>query len=470
MKWTKRAEFLVDNLDLPAASGTEDARWEHFQLQHLNNDDIFRIENKSRQIAWSFTIAAEAVADAILTGRGSLFISINLEEATEKIRYARAIYENLQIGGLPKIVKDNTLQIELDNGGRLISMPSTPPRGKARMNIYLDEFAHTKLDRTIYTAAIPIISRGGRLRIGSSPLGSAGVFWEVYAEELRSFPGYARKATTWWETYSFCKNPVEARRLAPILTTAQRVEMFGNDRIQAIYVNMLEEDFQQEFECLFVNESSAWIPWELITRAQRDDLKNWHLRSIDGLKNVLSEMMNDIAGDVIEDTFTAGLDVGRKKDLSELFIVGKSRTGHMPVRLMVSLDRVSFDDQFSCFSLIFDTLPITLALIDQNGIGMQLVEGLSKKRSFVQGVDFTNQSKEIWAVETKLQFERDNVLIPANRDLAYQIHSIKKRITDAKNNVFDTERNEKHHADKFWGLALALYAAKKPRTTRMAVV
>lgn len=142
----------------------------------------------------------------------------------------------------------------------------------------------------------------------------------------------------------------------------------------------------------------------------------------------------------------------------------------MPVRLMVSLDRVSFDDQFSCFSLIFDTLPITLALIDQNGIGMQLVEGLSKKRSFVQGVDFTNQSKEIWAVETKLQFERDNVLIPANRDLAYQIHSIKKRITDAKNNVFDTERNEKHHADKFWGLALALYAAKKPRTTRMAVV
>ena len=27
---------------------------------------------------------------------------------------------------------------------------------------------------------------------------------------------------------------------------------------------------------------------------------------------------------------------------------------------------------------------------------------------------------------------------------------------------FDTERNEKHHADKFWAWALAVWAASKP--------
>jgi len=48
--------------------------------------------------------------------------------------------------------------------------------------------------------------------------------------------------------------------------------------------------------------------------------------------------------------------------------------------------------------------------------------------------------------------------LPVDREIAYQIHSIKKLITPSKNVVFDTERNEKHHADKFWAWALAVSA------------
>jgi hypothetical protein len=33
-------------------------------------------------------------------------------------------------------------------------------------------------------------------------------------------------------------------------------------------------------------------------------------------------------------------------------------------------------------------------------------------------------------------------------------------VTGSKNLVFDTERNEKHHADKFWAWALALATAR----------
>ncbi len=86
---TERAQFLVDNLDLEEASGFPGAQWEHFQLNHLQDDGIFRIEDKSRQIAWSFLVAAEAVADGILAKVGSVFVSINLDEAKEKIRYAK---------------------------------------------------------------------------------------------------------------------------------------------------------------------------------------------------------------------------------------------------------------------------------------------------------------------------------------------------------------------------------------------
>ncbi len=96
---TERAEFLVDCLDLPAATQVDGAKWERFQIAHLNDDGLLRIEDKARQIAWSFTVAAEAVAVAVLEGESTIFVSINLEEAREKTRYAKSVRENLTIGG-----------------------------------------------------------------------------------------------------------------------------------------------------------------------------------------------------------------------------------------------------------------------------------------------------------------------------------------------------------------------------------
>jgi hypothetical protein len=51
------------------------------------------------------------------------------------------------------------------------------------------------------------------------------------------------------------------------------------------------------------------------------------------------------------------------------------------------------------------------------------------------------------------------VAIPRSRELASQIHSVKKMPTEAGYARFDIERNERHHADKFRALALAVHAA-----------
>ncbi|HSW63414.1 MAG TPA: terminase family protein [Dissulfurispiraceae bacterium] len=463
MKLSERGQFLVDNLDLPAASGVDDARWEHFQLSHLSDDSTFRIEDKSRQIAWSFLTAAEAIADAVLHKQGTIFVSINLEEATEKIRYGRAVYENLNIRGLPNLVRDNQLSLEFDNGARLISLPSRPPRGKARMNVVLDEFAHVQHDRDIYTAALPIISKGGRLRIGSSPMGASGIFSEVFSETLRAYPGYKRKRTPWWEVHSFCRNVKLARQMAPAMETAQRVELFGSDRIKAVYANMIEDDFRQEYECEFVDEATAWISWELIQRNQRPDHHWYHAKTVDQALHLIDVILEDIQRGRVEYSLAGGLDIGRKRDLTEFMALGKSTSGHLPLRLSISLDKVQYDDQERCFTEVISRLPFTNVLVDQNGIGGQLAENL-ERTGRAQGVNFTNESKELWAVEARLQVERANTPLPADRDIAYQIHSIRKKVTAAKNNVFDTEGNEKHHADKFWAWALAIWAANKNQT------
>lgn len=459
-KWTKRALFLIENLDLPAAAGVEDAQWENFQLAHLQDNSTFRIENKSRQIAWSFTAAAEALADAILTGTSSIFVSINQEEAKEKIRYARAVRENLSPGLQPRLIRDNQLELELENGARLISLPSRPPRGKARFNVYLDEFAHVQYDRQIYTAALPIISKGGRLRIGSSPLGASGVFWEVFGQVLRPYPGYTRKKTPWWEVASFCTNLPRAIQEAPALDTAARVARFGNERIQALFANMPLEDFQQEYECTVADESTAWISWAEIRAAQDADLVFFQATGRESDLSAAMAAIDQLAGANVEAILAAGFDVGRTRNASELFVTGITTDRRFPLRLAVTLENVSFDDQLNVLAYAMHRLPIMALLIDRNGIGMHLAENM--ERLFpgrAAGMVFTAQSKLKWATDAKALIQQHRTPLPVDRPIAYQIHSIKRLVTAAKNLVFDVDRNEKHHADKFWAWALALSGA-----------
>lgn len=462
---TERADFLVENLNLPEASGIPDAVWEDFQLKHLNDDSMFRIENKSRQIAWSFLSAAEGVADAILEKRDSIYSSINHEEAREKIRYAKAIYENLEIGGLPKLVIDNQLELEFSNGARLISHPARAVRGKPKSNWFADEFGHIQHDAEIYKGSLPIVTKGGRIRIGSSPMGASGKFWEIFTEAMQKYPGYTRKLTPWWEVQAFCTNVREARRLAPAMDTFSRVEMFGKDRIKAIFANLPVEDFQQEYECAFVDETTAWITWGEIRRAEREDLiclkATVREDAVAHAFDAIEDLLLAIRAGKVEQILYGGMDIGRTRNASEIFLVGKSPTGTYPLRLMLTLQNTDFDSQMAVLRKVLEMLPVSSMLIDRNGLGRQLSEKAEKVfPSKAIGVDFTNQSKQLWATDTKMLFQQHKVLLPVVTDLAYQIHSIKKKISQANNLIFDTDRNEKHHADKFWALALALKAAK----------
>lgn len=464
MQLGERAQFLLDFLDLPAATGVDDARFEFFQLALWSDNGLFRIEDKSRQIAWSWALAADFTADALLNKRDGIFVSINLEEAKEKIRYAKGVYENLRVGGLPELVRDSQLNLEFSNGARLTSLPSKPARGRARANVGLDEFAHARDDRAIYTGSLPVISKGGaRLRIGSSPLGASGVFWEIYTQAMRPYPGYRRRITPWWHVYSFCLNVREAVRLAPAMMTAQRVELFGNDRIKAIFANMPLEDFQQEYEAAFVDETTAWITWGEIKAAQANPPECWAATAVATLTPALGEAIDGLAEALprMEKGLAVGVDIGRTRNTTEIFAVGLNPMNTYPLRLMLTLDNIEYDDQLTVLRWVLDRLPVVSMQIDRNGIGNNLAETVAKRYpSKAAGVNFTNETKRLWATDAKMLIQQSRTPLPVDRDLAYQIHSIKKLVTPSKNLVFDTERNEKHHADKFWAWALALSGAQ----------
>lgn len=462
--YTSKAAYAAMHVNLEQATQTERAQWEPFQIDLLNNSSPFEIINKSRQIGCSWAFALDAVCDGVANpGTPHLFVSINLEEALEKIRYARLIVESIwPESKRPVLVRDAAFGLEFANGSRLISHPCRPPRGKARARIYLDEMAHYQqnLTQPIYRGALPATVRGdGYVRIGSSPLGASGLFWEIFSQTLRKWPGYdgRRSFVPWWHSSALCCDVETAIKVAPHMTTEERVRAFGTPAIIVQFENNFLEDFQQEFECAWVDESVAWISWEMLAAIQRNDLVCWHSKSVDEALVHLQEVSQAIRRGQIEGVLCGGIDVGRVRDLTEFIVIGKGPGRALPLRWMISLEKCEFRHQQALFLHLLNSLPFTLVLVDQNGIGMHLAETLERTGRAV-GVDFTAPTKELLAVEARIQTEARTVAIPAIRDLIYQIHSIRK-VPGVVVNHFDVEASAKHHADKFWAWALGVFAA-----------
>lgn len=458
--------FLIEYLDIPEAVGEPGASWEIFQLRHLNDPSILGIEIKARQVGWSWLAAAESVASAVLNDRTPhIFISLNQEEAGEKIRYAKQIIEALDAEVRPRLLIDNAYELEFTNGSRLISHPCRPPRGKAKAHIYLDEFAHYPNDRQIYQAAVPVLSKGGRIRIGSTPLGARGMFWEIFSESVRKYPGYSRQLIPWWRVKSLCKDVKAAEQVAPQMPVDERVQAFGSDRLVVIHENMTIEDFKQEYECDWQDEAISFVDWELIKRNQMlaSAQQHWYRKAegVEGALAAINDVAEEVRADRIEPVLFGGMDVGRTRDATEIILLGGSKyTNQNPYRLHITLKQVEFDGQEAVVEKLLRQLPVRGFLIDRNGIGMQLAENVGRKFPQAEGVGFTNASKAAWANELKLRLQRAEIPIPLERDLMYQMHSVRKKVTGANNTVYDVEGNDKHHADMFWALALAVWAAK----------
>ena len=101
--------------------------------------------------------------------------------------------------------------------------------------------------------------------------------------------------------------------------------------------------------------------------------------------------------------------------------------------------------------------------IDKSGIGMNLAENLARDYPQVVPEAFTNDSKERWATDLKILFQRKDIALPRDRELVGQIHSIKRRVLASGKVSFDAERTTRGgHADRFWAIALACQKERGP--------
>jgi phage FluMu gp28-like protein len=393
-------------------------RLDGWQVAFLRRRHRFRATEKSVQIGFSWVCAMEALWMAFMfDDETSAFISINEEDAKEKVLYARKLYDGLseELKRYVPLAKESAEELWLgarERPARLLSLPaSSGLRGRAT-HVYLDEIDHFRpgQDAMVFTAAIGRTTRGRRrLTVGSSVFGEETTLSKIMAPD--DYPDFLKFRLPWWVSQS-----------EDVLSSIDQQRR-----------NMPPEDFVQEYECQRADAGDATFPQNLIRRCWGDQLNvPWERLDVDG-------------------TFVAGFDPGGARHPAVLTVVRRTPTGWVQVAQDSRRGEELPNQEHRLNDLLGKLHGLTLA-IDQGGVGMQMAQALVQRWAHrVRPVVFNEQSRSQMTLDLKKAMEDDQLRILRDRELAYQLNHT-RRMPGGKVLQKETRRS---HFDAYWALAMA---------------
>ena len=285
-------------------------------------------------------------------------------------------------------------------------------------DLWLDEFAWYQNPKLIFTRALPTITkdsedgRENKVTILSTPFEELSLFYEIWTDTIK-YDIFSRHQTTIYDA----------------INDGYPVNI---EKIKKLYDS---DSFASAYECVFVDDSTAYFPVDLIKSCVDYNL-SYHTAPNN-------------------QTLYCGYDIGRVKDLSVLSGGYRDKDEKYVVAIMDILKNASFIDQKEHLNAHLNSYPNALINMDKTGIGMNLTEDLQTSYGDrVNGVYFTASSKEMMVKNVRKLLEDKLIKIPNDPDLIADIHAIKRK-AGTKSFLYDSDRNSYGHADRFWSLALA---------------
>ncbi len=159
---------------------------------------------KARQLGISWLCCAYALWLCLFApGKMVLCFSRGQGEANELIRRIKALYDRLpdwMREALPKLVKDNTEELEWKNGSRVHSLPATKSAGRSYTAslVIMDEAAFLMWAGALYTALKPTIDAGGQLIILSTANGLGNLFHLLWTRAIGKLNAFKTIFLPWW--------------------------------------------------------------------------------------------------------------------------------------------------------------------------------------------------------------------------------------------------------------------------------
>lgn len=364
------------------------------------------------------------------------------------------------------IEKETVTTLKFKNNTKIVALSSNPKAFRSKGGkVVLDEFAFHDHANELYRAAKPTItSMQGLfpLRIISTHNGKSCRYYK--------FLEAAKNGKMPW-SYHFVDihKAVEQGYLDKIMGRKTTHEERTKWLLEEQAATGDESVWLQEYCCIPVDESTAWLTFDLIKTCEVEDIgrrfavkydKNSGDSTITDLINDVSGFLAELYGITYKDSrFYVGVDIGRNKDLTAIWLIEKIGSIHY-TRLLVEMENTPYSQQQRFLFWLFKLIRPKRSCFDATGIGDMLAESCQEEfgQYRVEKVKFTMQVKEDLAVNMKQNFEDRLILIPAVDILRTDLHSIQKLTTSSGNIRFDAKRSDVGHADRFWSGALALHA------------
>ena len=464
-----------------------------YQKLWVEDKSRFKIGVITRQGGKSFSTSLEAVLDCVENPNTTwVLLSAGERQSKELINKAKmhmkaidvaldfiAVEESEFLSEDGKTVYKQ-LEINLPNGSRLVGLPANPDTARGwSANIILDEFALHRDSREIWSAMFPTVTRGYKIRMISTFKGKSNKFYEMFysAPTLQRFTGKAHEYVGdrgGWSKHLY--NIYDAVEMGLELKDEEGAPVEPEDLKLALND---DDAWDEEFGCIPSDEVSAFLTHELISSVEEVRLHpepDW----VDSLvkkarQNYLqykeTKLEPELPTYILENIrflgdVYVGMDIGRKKDLSVIWVDQKIDNVLQTVAVIVLKKQPYFVQKQVLHTLL--KCGFRRACIDETGIGAMLAEGAKDLwDDKVECVPFTPGNKEALATGLKQNLEDRGSAIPASNTIRNSFHSVKKYATTTKHFRFDAEKTDQTgHADHFWAKALSTQAASKNTSGR----
>ena len=404
-----------------------------YQQKWLQDDARFKIGMFARQTGKTFVNCAEILKNCLeaeqkKTKTRWLILSRGERQAKETmsehlIPLAKAfekLYEASSGKPFPKLIK-NQNELIFEHGSKVSILPANPDTARGfSANLFLDEFAFHKDSSKIWRALFPVISKNGlKIRIVSTPNGTANMFFRLMCG-----------SENFWSKHR--------------VDIFQAVQQGLPRNIDELKRSTLDERlWRQEFELDWMDGSSRWLNRELILNAQN---KNAAVPQL--FKGGNTWIGNDIA---------------RKNDLWVAVVIEKVQEKFW-IREIQALKEITFAEQDKRLDRMVQRYKPNSIAMDATGIGMKPVEDAQKRygKSKTIPVNFTKARKLELATLLKKTLQEGRLKIPEAQNLFDDLHTLRAYSSDntLRFNAGNSEESD-GNADRFWAIALALFAAQK---------
>jgi phage FluMu gp28-like protein len=419
-----------------------------YQSRWITDASRLKLMEKCRQIglSWSTayacderTSAAGSKHDQWVSSRDDLQARLFIEDCKMWAKIMNMAANDLGEQVIDPEKRLSAFVLQFASGRRIHSMSSNPDaQAGKRGSRVLDEFALHPDPRMLWSIAYPGITWGGQLEAISTHRGSHN-FFNHLIREVREH-GNPKNISLHRVTLQDALDQGFLYKLQQMLPADD--ERQGMD--EAAYFDLVrsgcadEESFQQEYMCNPADDDVAFLEYDLIASAEYASGVDWQTCSTGRLY--------------------AGIDIGRKKDLTVLWIF-ELLGDVLYTRAVIRLQNMRKSDQEKVLWPWIARCDRTC--IDATGLGIGWADDAQDKFGVnrVEAVTFTPRVKEELAYPIRSAMEDKKLRIPYDPQTRAALRMVTKQVTASGNVRFTAERTPDGHADEFWALGLAKHAA-----------